>query len=130
MTGDTLSAAALCIVGAVTAVVLRQYCREQALFSSIAVCVILGGCLFAFISPVIKEIEVLFERTTLDRSYFSLMIKAVGICYITGIAGDICRDCGENALATAAEIWGRIALLVLTLPMIESLLSVITGVLN
>ncbi len=130
MTADTISAAVFCIIGATAAVVLKQYCREQALLSTIAVCVIITGCVFAFIEPVITELQLLFEKTNLDSSFFKAMIKAVGICYIIGIAGDICRDCGESALAAAAELWGRIALIILTLPIANSLLSVITGVLQ
>ncbi len=130
MIGDTLSAAALCIIGAVTAVLLKQYCREQAIFSSIAVCVMIAVAALAFASPAIEQLETLFERTSLDKTYFKSLLKAVGICYMTGIASDICRDSGEQALASAVEIWGRIALLILTLPMIDSLLNIITGVLQ
>lgn len=130
MIGDTVSAAALCIIGAITAVLLKQYCREQAIFSSIAVCVIVSAAALAFASPAIEQLEVLFERTSLDKTYFKSLLKAVGICYMTGITADICRDSGEQALASAVEIWGRIALLILTLPMIDSLLNIITGVLQ
>lgn len=130
MIGDTVSAAALCIIGAIMAVLLKQYCREQAIFSSIAVCVIVAAAALAFASPAIEQLEVLFERTSLDKTYFKSLLKAVGICYMTGITADICRDSGEQALASAVEIWGRIALLILTLPMIDSLLNIITGVLQ
>lgn len=130
MMGDTVSAAALCVIGAVTSVLLKQYCREHAVMSSIAICVMVILAALAFASPAIEKLEVLFGRTSLDKTYFKALIKAVGICYMTGIAADICRDSGEHALASAAEIWGRIALLLLALPMIDSLLSLITGVLE
>lgn len=129
MTADTISAAAFCIIGAITAILLKQYCREQAVLSTIAVCVIVTAAVLMFIEPVISQLKALFEKTSLDSSCFKALIKAVGICYITGIAADICRDSGEQALATTAEMWGRISLLILTLPMIDSLLSIITGVL-
>lgn len=128
MIGDTVSAAALCIVGAAVAILLKQYCREQAMFSSIAVCVMVLAAALAFASPVIEQLESLFEKTSLDKAYFKALLKAVGICYMTGITADICRDSGEQSLASAAEIWGRMALLTLTLPMIDSLLGIITGV--
>ncbi|MDE6020763.1 MAG: stage III sporulation AC/AD family protein [Ruminococcus sp.] len=128
MIGDTVSAAALCIVGAAVAILLKQYCREQAMFSSIAVCVMVLAAALAFASPVIEQLESLFEKTSLDKAYFKSLLKAVGICYMTGITADICRDSGEQSLASAAEIWGRMALLTLTLPMIDSLLGIITGV--
>lgn len=130
MMGDTISAAALCIIGAVTGVLLKQYCREQSIFSSIAVCVIVTAAALAFAAPAIEQLEILFEKTSLDKSCFKSLMKAIGICYMTGIAADICRDSGEQALASAAEIWGRIALLIITMPMIDSILALITGVLQ
>lgn len=130
MMGDTVSAAALCIIGAVTGILLKQYCREQAMFSSIAICVMVIAAALAFASPAIEQLEVLFEKTSLDKSCFKSLLKAMGICYMTGIAADICRDSGEQALASAVEIWGRIALLILTMPMIDSILTLITGVLQ
>ncbi len=130
MIADAGSTAALCIIGAVTAVLLKQYCREQALFSSLAVCAIVTAAVLYGMTPVIDKLEFLFEQTSLDGSYLKILLKAIGICYITGIAGDICRDSGEQALASAAELWGRVSLLVLALPLIDSLLSLITGVLS
>lgn len=130
MTGGAAGAAALCIVGAVTAVLLKQYCREQALFSSLAVCVIVVTAVLYSISPVIEKLEQLFLLTSLDRSWLTILLKATGICCITGIAADICRDSGEQALASAVELWGRVSLLILALPLIDSLLTLITGVLS
>ncbi len=130
MTGDTVSAAALCIIGAVTAVLLKQYCREQAVLSTISVCVMVTAAVLYSIAPVIDKLEYLFSQTNLDNEYLRSLLKAVGICYITGIAADICRDSGEQALASAAELWGRISLVLLTLPMIDALLSLITGVIS
>lgn len=130
MTADTVSTAALCIIGAVTAVLLKQYCREQAVLSTIAVCVMIIAAVLCSIAPVIEKLEYLFSQTELDNEHLRSLLKAVGICYMTGIAADICRDSGEQALASAAELWGRISLVLLTLPMIDSLLALITGVIT
>jgi stage III sporulation protein AD len=130
MMGETSGVAALCILGAVIATLLRQYCREQAIFSSIAVCVMVAMAVLTGIAPVAEKIEQLFAQTTLDPSYLQTLWKAVGICYMVGIAADVCRDSGEQALACAAELWGRISLLLLALPMIDALLEWITGILK
>ncbi|MBQ8688141.1 MAG: stage III sporulation protein AD [Ruminococcus sp.] len=130
MIAETGSAAALCIIGAVLATLLKQYCREQAVFSSIAVCVMVVTAVITCISPVAEKMELLFAQTQLSQEYLRTLWKAVGICYITGIAADICRDSGEQALAPVAELWGRVSLLLLSLPMIDALLGLMTGVLE
>ncbi|MDD7295461.1 MAG: stage III sporulation AC/AD family protein, partial [Oscillospiraceae bacterium] len=62
--------------------------------------------------------------------YLEMLWKSIGICYLTGIAADLCRDSGESAMASVAELWGRITLLVLMLPMAKSLLELMIGVLQ
>ena len=130
MITETGSAAALCIIGAVIATLLKQYCREQAVFASIAVCVMVVTAVITCISPVAEKMELLFSQAQLDMEYLHTLWKAVGICYMTGIAADVCRDSGEQALASAAELWGRVSLLLLSLPMMDALLGLMTGVLE
>lgn len=129
MTSETVTAAAVCIVAAILATFLKQYCREHALLCTVAACAGIALAAGAYLSPIAESITKLFERTTLPESYLSVLWKALGICYITTIAGDLCRDCGESALARMAELWGRLSLLFLSLPLLETLLNTMTEVL-
>lgn len=74
--------------------------------------------------------QALFERTNLPSAYLTILWKALGICYLTGIAGDLCQDCGESALARTVELWGRLSLVLLSLPLLETLLQMVTEVLS
>lgn len=129
MTEGTATAAAVCVTAALFATLLRQYCREQAMFCTIAACVAVGTAALLYLEPVTESVGALFSRTKLPESYLKLLWKALGICYVTTIAGDLCRDCGETALARMAELWGRLSLLLLSLPLLETLLNIVTEVL-
>ena len=115
--------AAFCITGAVIAVLLRQYCREQAMFAALAVCIAVLTGFVLIISPVMTEI---FETAGLSSSYISLIFKAAAICFITEIICELCRDSGESAIASAAELWGRGAMVVISMPMLEALIEIVT----
>ena len=43
---------------------------------------------------------------------------------------DLCQDCGESALAKTVELWGRLSLVLLSLPLLETLLRTVTEVLS
>ena len=47
------------------------------------------------------------------------MLKGLGICYLTQLASDICRDSGEGTLAVQSEMAGKTALLLISLPLFE-----------
>jgi stage III sporulation protein AD len=116
-----------CMAGAVMAVLLKQYCKEQSMFISLGVCALVAVGFFAMITPVISKITDIFESAGLSENYPELIFKSAAICFITEIACGICRDCGESAIASAAELWGRGAIIVISLPVLEALLEIVTS---
>lgn len=61
---------------------------------------------------------------------FLLMLKALGIALVARFCADICRDCGENTLASGIESVGRMAIFLLSVPMIVEILSLAAEVLG
>lgn len=59
--------------------------------------------------------------------YLRLMLKVLGITVITQFVADICRDNGESALATATETAAKISIMVLILPLFETVISIVNG---
>ena len=90
MIGETASAAAVCMV---------------ALFCVLGACAVVGLAAAAYLTPIAATLNELFQKTALPSTYLEILWKALGICYLTGIAGDLCQDCGESALAHMAELW-------------------------
>lgn len=125
MVDNCLSIAVFCVCAAVFAVMLRQYCREQSLMISLLTSVIVIGAVISMLSPVIEQVTELFTEAGISSSYISLIFKAAAICFITHITCEICRDSGENAIAAGAELWGRGAITLMSVPLIESLVTTI-----
>lgn len=55
--------------------------------------------------------------------YVSLMLRGLGVVTICRICADICRDCGENTVASTVESGGKLALVALSLPTVKELIS-------
>lgn len=130
MIGETTTVAAVCVIAAILATLLKQYCREQAMFCVIGACVAVAIAMMAYLTPIAEQLNELFQKTGLPGAYLEILWKALGICYLTGIAGDLCQDCGESALARMVELWGRLSLVLLALPLLEALLQTVTEVLS
>lgn len=95
---------------------------------ALAVCAAVIGSFLTIFSSVITEVSSIFSQAGISDSYISLIFKAVSICLITQITCEICRDSGETAIASAAEIWGRGAVTVISLPLVKVLLEQINGI--
>jgi stage III sporulation protein AD len=72
---------------------------------------------------VIGEIKNLFLKQGNTGEFLSAALKALGISYIATFAADVCRDFGLSSLAQTAELTGKIAILVLSLPLITAVLE-------
>lgn len=130
MMEETVTAAGVCIVAAILATLLKQYCKEQAMLCTVSACVAVGLAATSYLTPIAETMGTLFAKTQLPNAYLELLWKALGICYLTAIAGDLCQDCGESALARTVELWGRLTLVLLSLPLLETLLKTVTEVLS
>ncbi len=127
MVESTMTTLIFCICGAIFAVLLRQYSREQSMMTSLITCI---GVLAGFIGlaePFIYEVEQLFVSAGISSDYIALIFKATAVCIITQITAEICRDSGENAIASAAELWGRGLLLTMSLPVTKALLELLNN---
>lgn len=126
MVTTTLEVSAFCICGAVLAVLLRSYCREQSMLTALAACIGVMLVFISFLSPVIAETAALFEEAGISGSYISVIFKAAAISFITQITCDICCDSGESAIASAAELCGRGEIIAVSLPLIKSMIERVT----
>ncbi len=125
-----MTAAGLCICGCLLALVLRQYQKPQAVLLGLAVCCILLLMILPQIQDILDAASVFFSVSGMNAEYFGILCKAVGITYLTQLGMDFCRDCGENAICTAVELFGRISLISLSMPLFSVLVQTVLEVIG
>lgn len=122
--------ASVALIAAVLSIVLKQYKPEYSLFISIGAGILIFLSVLAVIEPVLSFIEELTEQAGLEGVYGEVLIKSLAICYITQLACDCCKDAGESAIAGKLQIAGKIAVLLIALPMFKSLTEIVAGLIN
>lgn len=114
----------LALVTAVLALVLKEQKAELALAVSAA-----GGCVIFFVlvggvSSFFDDMSGLFAKTGIDNTYLAIILKALGICYITQFVSDLCRDYGQTSLAGRVDLAGKCCILILSAPLMERLIEI------
>ncbi len=113
------------LVTVVLSVLLKSYRPEI----SLSISLVSMGVMFALISPYMKtalnSFVNLSEQIGLNIKYMVIVIKVIGVAYITELGAEICRDSGENAVGTKVEICGKIIIIVMSMPVIYELFEVI-----
>lgn len=120
----------LLLCGALLAVVLRGWRPELALCLSLAVGAIVLLLLLKQVTPLLAAVKRLVDAGGLSNNHLTVVLKASGICLLTQLTADTCRDAGETALASKAELVGRVLLLLLAVPLFEDILALVTGLLQ
>ena len=61
----------------------------------------------------------------MDAGYLSVMLKMIGVTYIAEFSSGICRDAGYQTIAVQIEIFSKLTILALGMPVLLALLETI-----
>ena len=114
---------AICIITAVLAVVLKQQKAEYALTVALAGGTVVTLYILKGIIAPIEYINAKLLNNGINTEYFAVALKALGIGYVTGFIADICRDSGQASLAAKAELAGKCAIFIISVPLIAAVLE-------
>ncbi len=118
---------AICIIGAALCTVLKSKSGEYAFCVAVAT----GVCVLIFVlNAVAGPINQISDRLNdygIKTEYFKIALKAVGLAYITDFIADACRDAGQNSIAAKAELAGKAAIFLLSVPLLISVLDTAIG---
>lgn len=122
--------AGIIVVSLILIIFIRDTKKEFSLLLSIAVGILVFMSVAQEFYSVVETISRLVENSGEISSYISLMLKILGISLLGQFVIDLCRDNGENALATQTEIAIKIVIISMTLPLIETVIKIVTGLLK
>ncbi len=127
---DIIRVALLVTVCCVFVVLIRQHRPEMTILLQLSglVAVILTG--LTVIKSIIDYVSGLLSASLIPAAYMTLLIKGLGVAAVSKIAGDLCRDSGNNALGFGVELMAKGIILLMTLPMLKNLADITSGLLN
>ena len=125
MTAQIFQLIGIAFVTAVAAILVKSTKPELAVVITIAGSIIL----LLFVLEVFRGTITLFsdiaEATGLNAAIVKTLLKMVGIGYLVEFSAGILGDFGQNSLADKLIFCGKILILVLAVPILESILSLV-----
>ena len=120
-----VTAVGILLCGGLLSAVLRTQRPELAVCLSLLAGVIVVGMLLRQLSPLVEALRRMTALGGVEETHLGVVLRGAGICLVTQLAADTCRDAGDSALAGKAELTGRILLLLLAVPLYEEILALI-----
>ena len=116
---------AIGVAAAILAAWIKTIKPEYALWVTLAAGAFLGLAAILKLETIVTELHFLQGYFSAYGAYFKLLIKIVGITYLAEFSADLCNDSGANTLAAQIELFGKLSILVLCMPIMTSLLETI-----
>ena len=116
---------ALCLVGALLAVVVRRGSPGMALLLALGAVVVGLLSLAGTVEGLLSFFNELGERSGISQQLLIPLYKTVGIALVVKVGGELCRDAGESALAAVVETAGAACALLAALPLLRAVLSLL-----
>ena len=75
------------------------------------------------LSQIVEGISGIARAGGVKGGYLTQLLKVAGISLLMDFAAQTCRDAGEDGLALKVELAGRVMLIALSLPVMQTLLT-------
>ena len=115
----------IALIGVTMSILLKKHTPEYSLGVSLITGIIILFWIVANMIPVLDKFTYFMQKTNMPSEYGSILLKSLGIAFIIQLISDTCKDVGETSTATKIELAGKIAILLISLPLFEKIISIV-----
>ena len=120
---------AIGIITTIAVLILKQTKPEIAVLVGLAGSLLIFFELIDMISSIFVVFNNIVDKTGVSGDLFGVLLKIIGVGYLTEFSASICADSGNSSIADKIMLGGKVVILVLALPIFTSILDIILGLL-
>lgn len=113
------------VAGTLLAVQFKSGKSEYGIYISVALSLVIFFAIIGRLEVIIDALRTIANYINMDTAYIGTLIKMLGITYVAEFSAGICKDAGYQTIALQIEIYGKLAVLVLSMPVLMALLNTI-----
>lgn len=111
--------------GVILCFLLKGTRPEYASFVTMGIGLLILGLAVGKLKYLFESLESLKEILPVSSEHISVLAKMIGITYIGQFSAGICRDAGYQATGAQIELFCKLSILVLGIPVMMALLETI-----
>ena len=131
--GDMVNALQIGIIGVAGTLLAIQFKSgkaEYGIYISIALSIIVFVGILGHLEILIDTMRRIGGYINIDSVYISTLLKMLGITYVSEFSSSVCKDAGYQTIAGQIEIFGKLSVFVLSMPVLLALLDTVKGFLS
>ena len=122
---EIIKIVAIGLISLVIIIILKQYKPEFDIYISIITGLIIIYMVINRLEGIINLLKTISNKSGINNQFLELLLKITGIAFLTEFAINLCKDAGENAIASKIEIGSKVVIVSMSIPIISSLLEII-----
>lgn len=122
-----LKVAILGLIGAFLAVLLRNQKSDYSMYVILGIAVMIFALICSQLESIIEAINTFSTYVNIEKKYIVILVKMAGITYVSEFASTICRDLGYQSMAAQIEMFARLSLFVISIPVVSALIETISS---
>ena len=116
---------AIAVLSLVAILILKQIKPEFALFVGIASSLCITFLILDKLTYSLNIFTTIINKTGVNLGLIKIVLKIIGIGYLTEFASSLCIDSGVGTLSDKIMLGGKIIILAEILPLVSSLLELL-----
>lgn len=113
------------IVGVLLAIQFKGGKTEYAVYMSVGISIFIFLSIVGRLEEIVDTVREISSFIKTDIRYISALVKMLGVTYIAEFSSGICKDTGNQTIASQIEIFSKLTILTLALPILTALLKTI-----
>ena len=122
---NSIQLALLGVVGTLLALQFKSGKSEYGIYVSLAVSLFLFLCMLSRLEIFVRTVKKIADYIKLDAGQMSILLKMAGVTYVAEFASGICKDAGYQNIAVQIEIFTKLTILAIGMPVLLALLELI-----
>lgn len=122
---DIIKISLLGVCGVMLGFLMKGTRPEYACFITVGVGLVIMGLAVGKIRYLFESLGEIQKTVPVDTQYISTLVKMVGITYIGQFASGICKDARLQYTAAQIELFCKLSVMVLSMPVLMALLKTI-----
>lgn len=122
-----LRVAIIGLTGVFLAVLLRNQKSDFSMYVILGVAVMIFAVICTQLESIVTAVNTFSTYVNIEKKYIVILIKMTGITYVSEFAASICRDLGYQSIASQIEMFARLSLFVISIPVVSALIETISS---
>lgn len=115
----------IALITCVSFIIIKPIRNDFAIIISVVGGVIITFYIFSYMNGIFDIFNGIFKITGVNGSIYAIILKIIGIAYLTEFTANVCSDTGNASLGDKVLLGGKIIILVMALPIVTGILNIV-----